>query len=557
MNEVTGSQPEDRGAEPSAQSSESAQSRGSRTHGMAFIMAAAARRFGASMRALARWVAAIPGWLLAHIATLLKSIRGSRLLGPVLRGARILVLAGFLGLAGWKLATLCTVRIHPGEIGVLQRDLGGGRGIEGTDHGPGLYLALPFRTTWHRLDARTQVTIWSFEREGGDDRLLELRTPEGNAVQATVAVPWRVREGEAHRIVADGSKLVYAERVRGIVQKVVARELTGLESEELADPVARDRAAEAALEALRAELQSHHVEPLAVLLTGEYFAMPYEKAQQEQQLAQQERLTQDVLARVQARKLENDSVTLQVDDRNRTLTRELTRVYDDARRAAEVLRERQAQANQALAQEIESERAELRAEHESAMEAQHLELGVREKERKTLALEVLEEDIQQALARRKAELELSLSDEQQVAELMAESLGRQLELAQEGLEADATRLQGELAAVVAEQRLALMAEARELTREAESSARTLLAEAELRAQALEAEGREAISRIEIDHEAAMAGLLNSEAGELYLARQAAGNLSFGHVALDPSQPGVPSPLDLEALMELVLGSGGR
>ena len=45
MNEVTGSQPEDRGAEPSAQSSESAQSSGSRTHGMAFILAAAARRF--------------------------------------------------------------------------------------------------------------------------------------------------------------------------------------------------------------------------------------------------------------------------------------------------------------------------------------------------------------------------------------------------------------------------------------------------------------------------------------------------------------------------------
>ena len=94
-----------------------------------------------------------------------------------------------------------------------------------------------------------------------------------------------------------------------------------------------------------------------------------------------------------------------------------------------------------------------------------------------------------------------------------------------------------------------------MRREALSTAAALSAGAELEASALQAEGKRALERASIDRDADMAELLASEGGRVWLAREAARNLRFGRVALDPADPEVPLPMDLEALERLLLGSG--
>ena len=97
----------------------------------------------------------------------------------------------------------------------------------------------------------------------------------------------------------------------------------------------------------------------------------------------------------------------------------------------------------------------------------------------------------------------------------------------------------------------------ELERDARQAREALLAEAEVQALQLRNEGELALAAAEDLRRSLLDAALQSPGGRLHVARQAAQNLRFGRVTLDPSRPEVPTLLDLDQLVGLLVGAGSE
>ncbi|MFT4541954.1 MAG: hypothetical protein ACI841_001181 [Planctomycetota bacterium] len=477
-----------------------------------------------------------------------------RLRQPLRRMARIGALALVIALVGWTAIASSFTRILPGEVGVRQRNWGGERGIERRDFGPGLYFAMPALQTWHRLDARTQLSNWSLEREGEPDHALEIRTKEGNSAQVAVSVAWRIQDGAANEIVSEGAKIVHAKRVGSSVEKVLLEELSQLTSSDFAVPDARMQAGQRALERLSVELTPHHAVPLSVHITGVHFSMTYEKGKQEHQLAKLEQKTQEVITAVQARSLENEAVAAQVENRRQELLRSLKREYDAAARAGVSERQKQAQRNVTLQLEVDQERSDLSATLQSEWERTHFELDVASAELSQQELETLNAEIERTVVALRSELATQLDQELRAGDASRAKLSDQLALATQRTYSARQALESELAVNRLEESRQAQAATKTLLRDAGATAQKRRDEASRVAEAMDAEGELALKRVEIERDNGRAEWLASAGGRLYQARAAARNLRFGRVTLDPARPNVLSPLQLDELQEQLIGN---
>jgi regulator of protease activity HflC (stomatin/prohibitin superfamily) len=216
---------------------------------------------------------------------------GAALTRRLLRiGARALRVAALVALlvgatlgAGW----LCFARVPTGHVGVRQRNFGGA-GLDPRDHPPGLVFCVKGLHSLHLVETRTQVLAFAWAAEGGSWPALDVRTRDENTVNVAVALPYRVRRGEAHELVAEGLKLAYPLRVKSAVEKVLLEELGLLSSEELVRTDLREERMAHALGRLRPILAQFHVEAEAVLVTQVLFKGEYEKKLQQKQLTLQE-----------------------------------------------------------------------------------------------------------------------------------------------------------------------------------------------------------------------------------------------------------------------------
>ena len=344
---------------------------------------------------------------------------------PILAACLALpVLVGLGGLAA---------RVPAGRIGVRQVDWGPQSGIEPRDYASGLHWVARARSSWHWIDGTTRFLRFAWESEGGEFPLIELRTQEGNAAQLAVTVPYRVRAGEAHRIVREGAKATYAGQAKSVVQAALLREFAGCRSQDLYSTDLRAELAARSLARMNEELRALHVEALAVHVSGVWFPATFEKKLQELQLEGQDRLTRD------------------------------------AQRALEDVAWR---------------------------------------------MKLVEEEIARAEA------------------LVRGEPTRELEAARWRQESELAALRRETDAYVARQRAAGDAE------HARASAAGALA----------------LDRARAEGERRANQALDSAGGRLLLAREAAASLSFGSVTLDSSDPRVPSLLDLDEMVELLIGS---
>lgn len=227
-------------------------------------------------------LALVRGWHLVRAARATRA--GVRLALRSLRvGVLTALLAGLVLGAGW----LCFARVPVGCVGVRQTNFGGA-GLDAHDHAAGLVWCVRGLHSMHLVDARTQVLAFAWETEGGSWPALDVRTRDGNMVNVSVALPYRVRPGEAHQLVAEGLKLAYPLRVRTTAEKVLLEEFGTLASEELMSTdlrVARAAAVRARLQPLLAQF---HVELEDVLVTQVLFKGEYEKKLQQKQLTAQE-----------------------------------------------------------------------------------------------------------------------------------------------------------------------------------------------------------------------------------------------------------------------------
>lgn len=304
----------------------------------------------ASKRALVRAFQRGKAFALAAVRSRLVRATGRIALRTARVGAIALFLAGLALFVGW----LGFHRVEPGTIGVKQVNFGGG-GVLAEDYPSGLHWSLAGYHSWHALDGRTQMISYGWSAEPADAEHLKVRTADGNYVRIGLAVPFRVKRGEAHALVRDGLKSTYRERVQTAVEKTLTSELGALRTEEFWDTDKRNACVSAALPKLNRDLAALHVEAEAVLVELFRFNPEYENRQQQVQLDALKQVVDTTKQAIDAeqkkidafqREIERAEVDLRIDlqraidaenDAGRTRIEAVLadgRYYDQTRRAA-------------------------------------------------------------------------------------------------------------------------------------------------------------------------------------------------------------------------------
>ena len=200
-------------------------------------------------------------------------------------------------------------RVPPASIGVKQMLWSGG-GVVDQDFGMGFRLGISGYHRWHFLDKRTHFL--TFADEGSATSIdqvkppLVIRTKDNNTATFDLTVTYHIRPGEGYKLVKEGLKDVYRERVFTTVESVIREELAQLSSEDLYSSEKRLVIADEALPKLEAALSAFYVQPDQVLIRAVSFTAPYEIKLQEKQLTYQQRL----LSRAQERVEQQRAITL-------------------------------------------------------------------------------------------------------------------------------------------------------------------------------------------------------------------------------------------------------
>ena len=202
-----------------------------------------------------------------------------------------LILALLLGIP--LVFSLFIKRVPPAFIGVKQISVGGS-GIVPNDYSTGFHLGVTGYHKWYFLPRKTHFLHFTAARSLGRtsdiedwNQPLQLRTTDNNLVDVEISIPYRIQEGEAHRIVQDGYLLSYRELVRGRVQGVLRAELAKLTSEDLQDTDARILRAKETLPVLNASLADFYVVAESILIRRIGFQALYEEKLQEKQFLRQ------------------------------------------------------------------------------------------------------------------------------------------------------------------------------------------------------------------------------------------------------------------------------
>lgn len=177
----------------------------------------------------------------------------------------------------WGLPKCVMTRIEPYQIGV-KRSLTSG--VVEKDYAFGYHLAVPGLHTFHRLPAT--VSYLQFN-EDSDIGALEVRTRENNIIFVDVSVVWRIKRGEAWKIVQEGLQDSYPSKVHSTATGVLREGLAALTNTDITMPDKRKEQAEKMLGELNQALQQYHVEALHVVIRGIRFRPEYEQKLQDKQ----------------------------------------------------------------------------------------------------------------------------------------------------------------------------------------------------------------------------------------------------------------------------------
>lgn len=232
----------------------------------------------------------------------------------------IAALAFFVGWVGFH-------RVPPGTVGVKQVNFGGG-GIASEDYASGLHFGLRGYHSWHEIDARTQMISYGWSAEPYDAEHLKVRTADGNYVRIGLAVPFRVISGHAHKLVEDGLKSTYRQRVQTAIEKILTTEFGRLKTEEFWDTALRTACITAALPKLNRELASLHVEAQDILVENFRFNEEYETRLQRVQIDGLATIVDTVKAAVSVEENKIGQIQREITRAESALTIELSQMLD-------------------------------------------------------------------------------------------------------------------------------------------------------------------------------------------------------------------------------------
>lgn len=217
----------------------------------------------------------------------------------------VLLVIGALALARAVVLT----EVDVGEVGVRYNNA---LGLQKQDLEPGYHLELIGMQRIWRLPA--SFLVLDFARETS----LSIRTKDNNTVTVDVAVPYRIKRGEAWQILDAGNHLPDGEgrfRFQRFAEQTATDVLRGhlaqLRSEDFYKTDRRLEVAGLALQALNEKLAAYHLEANTVLIRAAYFRSEYETQLAQIQLNEQQKLLDGAKQAVATKQQSLDNFTQQ------------------------------------------------------------------------------------------------------------------------------------------------------------------------------------------------------------------------------------------------------
>lgn len=227
-------------------------------------------------------------------------------------------------------STRLVARVAPGHIGVRTSKWGGG--ISAEDFDTGFHLALPMIHEWTMLDAGTHVVSFTRDVRVPEDRpSLEIRTKDNNSVKIDVTVTYRIRRGEAHRVVASGLAVDYRPRARSTVEDILRAELGALTSEDWFSTERRLQELERIAPIVDAAFAQFHLELGDILIHSASFPANFEQKLQEKQISYQMSLLFQAQRGVEDAEAEVGMISAQTQSEEKKYVAEANRLLEEVR----------------------------------------------------------------------------------------------------------------------------------------------------------------------------------------------------------------------------------
>jgi regulator of protease activity HflC (stomatin/prohibitin superfamily) len=388
----------------------------------------------------------------------------------------ILIVLGVFALARAFVLT----EVEVGQVGVRYNNA---LGLQKEDLQPGYHLELVGMQRIWRLPAHFLVLDFA------EQDVLSIRTKDNNTVTVEVAVPYRIKHGEAWRIMDAGNHLPDGEgrfRFQRFAEQTATDVLRGhlaqLRSEDFYNTDRRLEVSGMALNALNEKLAAYHLEANTVLIRAAYFRPEYETQLAQIQLNEQQKLLDGAKQAVATKQQSLDNFTQQTN---------------------------------ALAAAKEQDWGKRIAQLDRAYQVGLVDTG---------------DDRSPGAARRKLEA-MSADARAELVKQAAELFGMQEDRVTDGHLLGIKNIEGETM---------------------EYSQR-IVAEADAVSARLSAEGEAKIARIKGAYEGRVNQLLNSPAGRAYVGYNAADKVNFASELTFQSKDGIPSVLRLGDFAKRFIG----
>lgn len=187
-----------------------------------------------------------------------------------------------------SLATL-TVFIPAGQVGVRiqQYALFGDQGVVKEDFGPGWHRAIPMVDKWYLYDSTVQTLEMSNSRHSNGE-VIKVRTSDGYQVSVDVTVKYRIKPGEAHKLLQSaGAGAKFHVLVRTDTERICLSRLGAMRTEDFYNPEKRRISEDAIRKQLSESLRGKNIELVEVLLRNVKFDESYEGKIRSKKLADQ------------------------------------------------------------------------------------------------------------------------------------------------------------------------------------------------------------------------------------------------------------------------------
>jgi regulator of protease activity HflC (stomatin/prohibitin superfamily) len=204
---------------------------------------------------------------------------------PIVKITRVFVIVVLLGIL-FQSCTLTTVR--PGYVGVRYNNVAG---LLEEDLGPGWRWEIAGLQTVWRLPGRYLFLNYT------DKERISIRTKDNNTVSVDVSIPYRIKPGEAWKVMEAGNQVRdtngayrFERFAHDTATDVLRSTLANLKSEDFYDTDRRLEVAQNTLDLLNKKLGEYHLEASTVLVRASYFRNEYEQQLAKIQYNEQQKL---------------------------------------------------------------------------------------------------------------------------------------------------------------------------------------------------------------------------------------------------------------------------